>query len=215
MARRLLACRMFAWSTRGGEAIAEPTPLEPTVPGPLAGGAVAAPCRPPRKAMGASRRARPDHWHSIALFVAGISKFDRTLRCARDPCPADGLAPPGSSRPRRQPLVRAAPGSIRFSSCRTSRLSTPRARGPVLAAGARKCDNHIMRLCPHAAVRPLPNRRHWRTRCLAPSPEGQWRRHAARPARRWGPVRGRDWNVTNATPRASITRRPHAASPAR
>jgi hypothetical protein len=74
---------------------------------------------------------------------AGRWKFDRTLRCARDPCPADGLAPPGSSRPRRQPLVRLAPGSNRFSCCRTSRLSTPRARGPVLAAGARTHDVHV------------------------------------------------------------------------
>ena len=37
-----------------------------------------------------------------------------------------------------------------------------------------------------AAVRPLPNRRHPQSACLAPSPEGQWRRHAARPARRRG-----------------------------
>ena len=135
---------------------------------------------------GASRQAVADDWHSIAFFVAGCSKFHRTLRCARDPCPADGLVPPGSSRPRRQPLVRAAPGTIRIRSCRTSRLSTPRARGPVLAAGARKRHIHVMRLPPHAAVRPLPNRRHWSKRCLAPSPEGQWRRHAARPARRRG-----------------------------
>ena len=37
-----------------------------------------------------------------------------------------------------------------------------------------------------AAVRPLPNRRHPHTACLAPSPEGHGRRHAARPARRRG-----------------------------
>jgi hypothetical protein len=117
-------------------------PLAHEVPGPLAGGAVAAPCRPPRKAMGASMRAGPEAWRSNALFAAGSSKFHRTLRCARDPCPADGLAPPGCARPRRQPLVRLAPGSIRDRSCRTSRLSTPRARGPVLAAGARKRDGH-------------------------------------------------------------------------
>jgi hypothetical protein len=143
-------------------------------------------------------------WRSNAPFAAGSPRFDRTLRCARDPCPADGLAPPGCARPRRQPLVRAAPGSIRLISCRTSRLSTPRARGPVLAAGARKHDGHARTSArttrrSSAAVRPLPNRRHWRTRCLAPSPEGQWRRHAARPARRWGPVPGRHWNVANAT----------------
>ena len=69
-------------------------------------------------------------------------KFHRTLRCARDPCPADGLAPPGCARPRRQPLVRVAPGRNRNRSCRTSRLSTPRARGPVLAAGAHTRDMH-------------------------------------------------------------------------
>jgi hypothetical protein len=40
---------------RGGEAIAEPTPLAHMVPGPLAGGARAAPCRPPRKATGPVR----------------------------------------------------------------------------------------------------------------------------------------------------------------
>jgi hypothetical protein len=112
---------------RGGEAIAEPTPLERTAPGRLAGGAVAAPCRPPRKATG-------------PVDARGCSKFDRTLRCARDPCPADGLAPPGCARPRRQPLVRVAPGSTQESCCRTSRLSTPRARDPVLAAGARTRD---------------------------------------------------------------------------
>ena len=44
---------------------------------------------------------------------------------------------------------------------------------------------HAPRLLP-AAVRPLPNRRHPHTACLAPSPEGQWRRPAARPARRRG-----------------------------
>ena len=43
----------------------------------------------------------------------------------------------------------------------------------------------IVRSVP-AAVRPLPNRRHPQTACLAPSPEGQWRRPAARPARRRG-----------------------------
>ncbi len=43
----------------------------------------------------------------------------------------------------------------------------------------------IVRSVP-AAVRPLPNRRHSQTACLAPSPEGQWRRPAARPARRRG-----------------------------
>ena len=140
-------------TTRGGEAIAEPTPLEHTVPGPLAGGAVAAPCRPPRKATGPVRRrgrAFEVRMHcslravrsSTALVAVGCSKFDRTLRCARDPCPADGLAPPGCARPRRQPLVRLAPGTIRIRSCRTSRLSTPRARGPVLAAGARTRDIH-------------------------------------------------------------------------
>jgi hypothetical protein len=75
-------------------------------------------------------------------YARGLSKCHRTLRCARDPCPADGLAPPGCARPRRQPLVRVAPGSIRDRSCRTSRLSTPRARGPVLAAGARTRDGH-------------------------------------------------------------------------
>ena len=37
-----------------------------------------------------------------------------------------------------------------------------------------------------AAVRPLPNRRHPHTACLAPSPEGHGRRPAARPARRRG-----------------------------
>ena len=45
----------------------------------------------------------------------------------------------------------------------------------------------ILRSCfPRAAVRPLPNRRHPQSAYLAPSPEGQWRRHAARPARRRG-----------------------------
>ena len=45
----------------------------------------------------------------------------------------------------------------------------------------------ILRSCfPRAAVRPLPNRRHPQTACLAPSPEGHGRRHAARPARRRG-----------------------------
>jgi len=82
---------------------------------------------------------------SRAVCVKGALKFGRTLRCARDPWPADGLVPPGSSRPRRQPLVRAAPGSTRESCCRTSRLSTPRARGPVLAAGAR--TRHVRDEC--------------------------------------------------------------------
>jgi hypothetical protein len=53
-----------AFPTRGGEAIAEPTPLAHTVPGPLAGGAVAAPCRPPRKATGpvpCARGSSPTH----------------------------------------------------------------------------------------------------------------------------------------------------------
>ena len=72
----------------------------------------------------------------------------------------DGLAPPGCARPRRQPLVRAAPGSIRDRSCRTSRLSTPRARGPVLAAGARTRDIRFMRLPPtrggEATAEPTP-----------------------------------------------------------
>ena len=124
----------------------------------------------------------------------------------------DGLAPPGCARPRRQPLVRAAPGSNQESCCRTSRLATPRARGPVLAAGARKRHIHVMRLPPHAAVRPLPNRRHWRTRCLAPSPEGQWRRHAARPARRWGPVPARRGNV--ATRAQTEIHAEHSSNPA-
>ena len=56
-----------------------------------------------------------------------------------------------------------------------------------------------------AAVRPLPNRRHPHTACLAPSPEGHGRRHAARPARRRGqspaPTESRERPTAHATRR--------------
>ena len=68
----------------------------------------------------------------------------------------------------------------------------------------------ILRSCfPRAAVRPLPNRRHPQSAYLAPSPEGQWRRHAARPARR----RGQSPAGSASSPSALATRRPQ--SPAR
>ncbi len=117
--------RHAASPARGGEAIAEPTPLAHTVPGPLAGGAVAAPCRPPRKAMGASpsasrerRHTRPDG-DSRRTFVE--SRLPRARRLPR----IDQRPPPVRSRRCSPAQISAIEQSPWHTSTVTSSASSP------------------------------------------------------------------------------------------
>jgi len=104
--------RHAASPTRGGEAIAEPTPLEQTVPGPLAGGAVAAPCRPPRKAMGpvpcVTRTspivtARPTPNQRITPNIRGILLAPRAQTSKDESAPTRRSVPGGARWRRFQP----------------------------------------------------------------------------------------------------------------
>ena len=83
---------------------------------PLAGGAVAAPCRPPRKATGPSRRAGQEVGRSTALFVAGCSTFHRTYRCGLfevRPHPPLCAGPLARGRPRSTRLLSASTTTAR------------------------------------------------------------------------------------------------------
>jgi hypothetical protein len=123
--------RHAASPTRGGEAIAEPTPLEQTVPGPLAGGAVAAPCRPPRKAMGpvpcVTRTspivtARPTRNQRITPNIRGI------LLAPRPQTSNDESAPPRRSVPGGVRWRRFQPSSSPHGTLPPSRPARPRRR---------------------------------------------------------------------------------------
>ena len=111
---------------RGGEAIAEPTPLEQHVPGPVAGGAVAAPCRPPRTATGASRRAGQ-----------GRSKFHRALRSAPRPHTGPVALRGGRHGAATAPPARG-PGTVRANGVGSAMASPPRV---------------MFTLCVHSSVR--------------------------------------------------------------
>jgi hypothetical protein len=215
MAHRLPSCRMFAWSP----AAVRPLPnrrhwrarcLAPSPEGQW------------RRHAARPARRRGQYAGGAGIGVRSLSSL-RAVRSSAAPFAAHGTPVPRTASFHPAPLGlddnRSSgrhPGVLRNHA---AGLRACRRLGPGVPCSLRVLAHVTFTSCgslPHAAVRPLPNRRHWRNGCLAPSPEGQWRRHAARPARRRGQYAGASRaSPTPRQPAVRFTHHPRATSPAR